>query len=244
LSLSAKQQLSRTLAADYDAWLAGQSVPSALYAAPEVVKDMRVLVAAPRPVKVAKVKPVKIPRPVKVKVIKPPRVKVAKIVRPKPAPKVAYHDGRQVAALLLTAQVLRDGAIDSRSLLRSLTDFTAMTEDSARHFIGRWIKKGVLIEHPYSACRGGGRVIALAENVGTIAAAAELTGHRDGSDFFRDWLALIGQDWARATQLPHKSTLQVLVKTLKQMVARGLLESAYRPNNRNQIVMHYRLARV
>jgi hypothetical protein len=242
LSLSAKQQLSRTLAADYEAWLAGQSVPSALYAAPVVAKDMRVLVAAPRPVKVAKIKPVKIPRPVKV--IKPPRVKVAKIVRPKPAPKVAYHDGKQVAALLLTAQVLRDGAIDSRSLLRSLTDFTAMTEDSARHFIGRWIKKGVLIEHPYPACRGGGRVIALAEHVSTIAAAAELTGHRDGSDFFRGWLALIGQDWVRATQLPLKSTLQVLISTLKQMVARGLLESSYRPNNRNQIVMHYRLARV
>jgi hypothetical protein len=242
VSLSAKQQLSRTLAADYDAWLAGQSVPSALYAAPVVAKDMRVLVAAPRPVKVAKVKPVKIPRPVKV--IKLPRVKVAKIVRPKPAPKVVYQDGKQAAALLLTAQVLRDGAIDSRSLLRSLTDFTAMTEDSARHFIGRWIKKGVLIEHPYSACRGGGRVIALAEHVSTIAAAAELTGHRDGSDFFRDWLALIGQDWVRATQLPLKSTLQVLISTLKQMVARGLLESSYRPNNRNQIVMHYRLARV
>jgi len=203
-----------------------------LYAAP---------VAAPRPVKA---KPVKIPRTVKVKVIKPPRVKVAKIVRPKPVPKVVYHDGKQVAALLLTAQVLRDGAIDSRSLLHSLIGFTAMTEHSARHFIGRWIKKGVLIEHPYSACRGAGRVIALAEHVSTIAAAAELAGHRAASDFFSNWLALIGQDWVRVTQLPHESTLQVLVSTLKQMVARGLLESSYRPNNRNQIVKHYRLARV
>lgn len=236
MSLSAKQQLSRTLSADYDAWLAGQSVPSPLYSAPVVVKDMRVLVASPRPVKPPK--PAKVVVPKRVKVAKP-----AKVVRPKAPPKPIYRDGKQVAALLLSAKMLRDGAIDSRPLLHAIMGL-GLSEDSARHFIGRAVKKGWFVEHPYSACRGIGRVIALAEHVGMIGADAESIGHRAASEFFAEHLAMIGQDWVRATQLPRHATLQVLVDTLKNMVARGLLESSYRPNNRNQIVMHYRLARV
>lgn len=236
MSLSAKQQLSRTLAADYDAWLAGQSVPSALYSAPPVVKDMRILVAAPRPVKPPK--PAKVFVPKRVKAAKP-----AKRVRPKAPPKVVYRDGKQVAALAVAADLLRYGPIDSRPLLYAIMT-VGLSEDSARHFIGRWVKKGVLIEHPFSACRGFGRVVGLAEHVGVIGAVAELAGHRDASDFFSDWLPLIGQDWVQASQLPRQATIQVMVTTLKNMVGRGLLESSYRPNNRNQIVMHYRLSRV